>query len=338
MINTFIYGTGNPAKLTSMRECLAPIGVKIIGLKELDAKIPEVDETGNSPLENARIKAHAYYSALKRPVFACDSGLYIDGLPEDEQPGVHVRMVNGKRLTDDEMIAHYAAIADKLGGKAASRYKNAICLIVSDDKIYEHFGDDISTETFHIVSKPHPKRVEGFPLDSLSVNIKSGEYSWADTEMREYSWEDGFRAFFRRLLGGIAIHQATNADTPKIINLDLLHRDKAITEAVQNGSCYIATSSGVIVGFALLHYHFFDYGFIDLLIVADEHRRQGIGSALLNYLFDICQTEKLFASTNESNLPMQGLLAKTGFVCCGQIDALDEGDPEIFYYRKRAVK
>ena len=57
-------------------------------------------------IENARIKALAYYAALKRPVFTCDSGLYIDGLADSEQPGVHVRMVNGKRLTDDEMVVH----------------------------------------------------------------------------------------------------------------------------------------------------------------------------------------------------------------------------------------
>ena len=135
--NVFVYGTGNPAKLQSMRDCLAPLDIEIIGLKETGIIIPNVDENGNTPLDNARIKALAYYAALKRPVFACDSGLYIDGLPDDEQPSVHVRLVNGKRLSDDEMIMHYSAIAGKLGGKAVARYKNAICLIISEDEIYE---------------------------------------------------------------------------------------------------------------------------------------------------------------------------------------------------------
>jgi 8-oxo-dGTP diphosphatase len=99
-----VYGAGNPAKLDYMRRMLASTSVRFLGAAETGVTLPGVDESGNTPLENARIKALAYYDALKRPVFACDSGLYIDGLPEDEQPGVHVRMVGGKRLTDDEML------------------------------------------------------------------------------------------------------------------------------------------------------------------------------------------------------------------------------------------
>jgi hypothetical protein len=34
---------------------------------------------------------------------------------------------------------------------------------------------------------------------------------------------------------------------------------------------------------------------------------------------------------------MRGLLLKAGFISCGQIDALDEGDPEIFYVKKRIL-
>ena len=200
----YIYGTGNPAKLASMRETLAPVGIHVIGLNETGVNVPAVDETGASPLENARIKALAYYNVLKRPVFACDSGLYIDGLADGEQPGVHVRMVGGKRLSDDEMINHYAAIARRLGGKTNARYKNGICLIMGDGEMYEHFGDDISGETFCLVAAPHSKRVEGYPLDSLSVHIGSGEYyydlddNFADFSM--VSWRAGFQAFFREHL------------------------------------------------------------------------------------------------------------------------------------------
>ena len=73
-MKTFIYGTGNPAKLAHMKNMLAPLDVKIIGLKETGIAIPEVNGNGSTPLENARIKALAYYSVLKHPVFSCDSG------------------------------------------------------------------------------------------------------------------------------------------------------------------------------------------------------------------------------------------------------------------------
>ena len=66
-MTTFIYGTKNPAKLQSMKNCLAPLNIQIVGLNEIGADIPDVGENGSTPLENARIKALAYYAALKRP-------------------------------------------------------------------------------------------------------------------------------------------------------------------------------------------------------------------------------------------------------------------------------
>ena len=59
---------------------VATLGIEIVGLYETGSAIPDFDETGATPLENARIKAYAYYAVLNRPVFACDSGLYIEGL------------------------------------------------------------------------------------------------------------------------------------------------------------------------------------------------------------------------------------------------------------------
>ncbi|HPF87653.1 MAG TPA: non-canonical purine NTP pyrophosphatase [Candidatus Limiplasma sp.] len=197
-----IYGTTNPGKLAAMRQTLAPLGIPITGIGEIAADIPDVAETGLSPLENARLKALAYHAALNQTVFACDSGLMIDGLPEAEQPGVHVRLANGKRMTDAEMTAHYAAIAARLGGRAAARYQNAICLITAEGTLYEHSGDDISGETFYLISTPHPKRVAGFPLDCLSVRTDNGRYYYdcpppADNATQP---DAGFRAFFRNVL------------------------------------------------------------------------------------------------------------------------------------------
>jgi 8-oxo-dGTP diphosphatase len=51
-----LYGTGNPGKMNMMRSHLAGLNIEITGLKELKYPWPEVDESGNDPLENARIK------------------------------------------------------------------------------------------------------------------------------------------------------------------------------------------------------------------------------------------------------------------------------------------
>ncbi|MBR3683554.1 MAG: hypothetical protein IKL78_01615 [Lachnospiraceae bacterium] len=197
-----IYGTGNPAKLSAMQRRLEGLNIEITGLKDVGKEIPTVPETGKTPLENARQKALAYYKAFGEPVFSCDSGLYFDNIPDEIQPGVHVRNVNGKTLTDDEMIAYYGGLAKEYGDLTA-RYRNAICLVMDEEHIYEAMRDDMASEPFLLVSKPHADRKPkpGFPLDSLSVDIKTGKYYYdlEDEELDKVAVEDGFYEFFREI-------------------------------------------------------------------------------------------------------------------------------------------
>lgn len=186
-----------------MKKRVQPLGIKILSLT--DVKTPKlfIRENGNSPLENAKIKALAYYQTLKMPLFSADSGLYIDGLNDKRQPGVNVRGQDDY-MNDDDMIAYYSTLADEMGGSMTARYQNAICLILSPEEIFEYMGEDIASEKFLIVSKPHKKRREGFPLDSLSVHIKSGKYYYDDdNDFGKYSLiGDGFAAFFKRTIFG----------------------------------------------------------------------------------------------------------------------------------------
>lgn len=197
-----IFGTGNQAKLDAMKRRLEPLGVELMGLRDIDMAIPDIIENGNTPLENAAKKAGAYYTAFHMPVFSCDSGLYIDNVSDSEQPGVHVRTINGKYLTDDEMLEHYTKLAARHGNPVA-RYRNAICLYVSDRKIYSAMDKDMESKPFILTSIPHSKiRKEGFPLDSISIDIKTGEYFYdlSQEELNSFQVEDGFCRFFREVM------------------------------------------------------------------------------------------------------------------------------------------
>lgn len=200
----FIYGTGNDAKVSYMQKVLYGLGIEIIGWKDTALELPDVHENGSDPLENACTKASAYHAACRSPVFSCDSGLTIEGLPDELQPGVNVRTVNGKRLTDDEMIAHYSELALRAGGQAVARYRNAICLLDERGNKYTHCGDDIASERFILMSEPHRKRNAGFPLDSLSVEIRTGRYYYDLNEQghidTDHTEEEGFRNFFRGVM------------------------------------------------------------------------------------------------------------------------------------------
>lgn len=182
---SLIYGTKNPGKLQFMKRSLSGLPILLEDLQKAAEKekivLPEIKETGNSPLENARIKAKAYYALFRRPVFSCDSGLYLwshetgRALPDKVQPGVYVRGRGKKRLTDEELLSHYIGLVKEYGSIEA-RYQNAICLVWEKESIFESEAEDLWGEAFLLTDKPHEKRVPGFPLDSISKEISTGRY------------------------------------------------------------------------------------------------------------------------------------------------------------------
>ena len=79
-----LVATHNAGKLEEMRALLAPLGVGVLSAGEMGLDEPE--ETEDSCLGNARIKAHAAARATGLPALADDSGLEVAAL--DGAPGV----------------------------------------------------------------------------------------------------------------------------------------------------------------------------------------------------------------------------------------------------------
>ncbi|MDX2483500.1 MAG: RdgB/HAM1 family non-canonical purine NTP pyrophosphatase [Pseudodonghicola sp.] len=80
-----LIATHNAGKLDEMRALLAPFGVSVVGASELNLSEPE--ETEDTFIGNARIKAHAAAKATNLPALSDDSGLSIDAL--NGAPGVY---------------------------------------------------------------------------------------------------------------------------------------------------------------------------------------------------------------------------------------------------------
>ena len=102
------------------------------------------------------------------------------------------------------MFAYYSGLARKYGGLTA-RYKNAICLVADDNHVYKAMEPSMESDTFIITDKPHYKRIlkKGFPLDCLSIDIRSGKYYYdlQGNELEQLAVEDGFLEFFRSIMG-----------------------------------------------------------------------------------------------------------------------------------------
>lgn len=196
-----LYGTTNEGKIQVMRRALAPLGIKLKGLKDMGREIPPVQETGASPLENARLKAGAYYQVYRVPVFSCDTGLYFEGIPEEFQPGLYVRRPLGYEMPDQELTEYYSRLAERFGPFRA-QYRNAVCFYKSSEEVYESEDPKLSGEPFFITSKPHSRSQPGFPLDRISIQIASGRYYYdlPGDAQDEVALDEGFREFFRSVL------------------------------------------------------------------------------------------------------------------------------------------
>lgn len=73
-----VIATHNAGKLREIRELLAPYGIECLGAAELD--LPEPEETGNTFVDNAELKARQAADLSGLPALADDSGLSVDAL------------------------------------------------------------------------------------------------------------------------------------------------------------------------------------------------------------------------------------------------------------------
>ena len=130
-----MIATHNPGKLAEMRELLAPHGVEAVSAGELG--LGEPDETGDTFLANARIKAAAAAKSAQLPAFADDSGLVVDAL--DGAPGIYSARWAGPQkdfrhamaTVEDELRARGA----QAGGQRTARFVSALCIAWPDGHI-----------------------------------------------------------------------------------------------------------------------------------------------------------------------------------------------------------
>ena len=181
MNTQILLGTTNPAKVHIVRAALEPLPVEILTPADLNIEVV-VTEDGQSTEENAETKARAYFAAARIPTLAIDGGLHIEGLPEEKQPGTHVRRIQGRErdATDAEVLDHYARELAKIGGEAVGIWRGSIALVVSDEQVYA------GTHTLKTVltSRRRGSVTPGAPLDALTIDPATGRY------YSEMTWQE----------------------------------------------------------------------------------------------------------------------------------------------------
>jgi XTP/dITP diphosphohydrolase len=124
-----LLASANQGKLRELRTILAGLPVELVGLTEAGlGDPPEVEETGDTFLENALLKARAYAAWSGLAAVADDSGLEVDAL--GGAPGVRSARYAGRGASDQANLAKLlAALAGVPPERRAARFRCAAALV-----------------------------------------------------------------------------------------------------------------------------------------------------------------------------------------------------------------
>lgn len=123
-MHQIVLATGNPGKIREYKALLSNLAIEILSQEIFH--VPDVEETGQSFVENAILKARhaAKYTGL--PAIADDSGLVVDAL--EGAPGIYSARYAGAHASDrdniEKLLTHLHQVPD------LERSARFLCVIV----------------------------------------------------------------------------------------------------------------------------------------------------------------------------------------------------------------
>jgi XTP/dITP diphosphohydrolase len=126
MIDTILLATTNKKKIVELRPSFETLGVKLVSLSDLSKPI-EVDETGTTFIDNARLKAIAQAKHHQLWALGEDSGLCVPSL--GGAPGVYsaryAGVGAGDEANNDRLLRE---LSGKKGAERAAYYVSTMSL------------------------------------------------------------------------------------------------------------------------------------------------------------------------------------------------------------------
>ena len=158
---TIVAATHNKGKLAEIRDLVGPYGIEVLSAGELH--LPEPEETGDSFVANALIKARAAAEGSKRPALADDSGICVVGL--EGAPGIYSARWAGK---SGDFAPAMARIETELKARGAAKpwrayFVSALALAWPDGHVETFEGRVDGELTFP------PRGTAGFGYDPIFI-------------------------------------------------------------------------------------------------------------------------------------------------------------------------
>ena len=191
----FVLATANPDKAREIIDVLRAAGAGI-EIEPRDPSLPDVDETGATLEENARIKAQAICDATDRPAIADDTGLEVDAL--DGAPGVHSARFAGEDATYADNVEMLLRRLDGVGGAARTARFATVAIARWPD------GREVAaTGTVEGTIATAPRGDGGFGYDPVFVPDECDGRTFAELSASEKHAVSHRGRAFRTLAGGL---------------------------------------------------------------------------------------------------------------------------------------
>jgi XTP/dITP diphosphohydrolase len=156
-----VLATANPDKAAEITAILGRVPGLV--LHPRPAEVGEVEETGATLLENARLKARALSEATGLPAVADDTGLIVDALGGD--PGVFSARYAGESATYADNVAKLLDELRAVGGGGDRRAHFSTVAVVASPGGAEQWADG----TVDGVIAGVPRGEHGFGYDPVFV-------------------------------------------------------------------------------------------------------------------------------------------------------------------------
>lgn len=154
-----LIATHNPGKLLEYQEILEGLPLELVTLDDVGIA-GDVQETGTSFAENARLKALAYARESDLLTLADDSGLEVDAL--GGEPGIYSKRYAGEDATDANRINFLLHRMKGVPVEArVARFRCAIALARPDGQVWESQGTCEGDILFE------PRGTNGFGYDPV---------------------------------------------------------------------------------------------------------------------------------------------------------------------------
>ncbi|MGZ4676949.1 MAG: RdgB/HAM1 family non-canonical purine NTP pyrophosphatase [Acidimicrobiia bacterium] len=170
-----VLATANPDKARELADVLADLDVELV---PRPADVPEVEETGTTLVENARLKARALVAATGLPALADDTGLEVDAL--GGAPGVHSARYAGPDATyADNVRALVDAMAAARRNARTARFRTVLVLAEPDgaELVVDGVAEGVIAEA--------PRGDGGFGYDPVFVPAGGGGRTFAEMSLAE---------------------------------------------------------------------------------------------------------------------------------------------------------